>query len=53
MKRQLQNRYTAQNDADLYAPQVVDLGEDGSSQNGVTQWEGLSHSANCKALLKI
>ena len=52
MKRRLQNRYTAQNDdADLYAPNIVDLvGGRSSSQNGV---EGVSDSANYKVLLKI
>ena len=39
-----QNRYAAPNvDVGLYAPQGVDL--------GVTQQDGLSHSANCKAQL--
>ena len=40
-------------DVDLYAPQGVDLGGGGfTSQHDVTQQDGLSHSANCKATLE-
>ena len=48
------NRYTAPTeDANLHVPHGVDLGGSGSpSQLGVTQWDGLSHSANCKATLE-